>query len=114
MEEFLDDILLVFPKDNELKRGATAIRTLIKFNPKMCITVWKECILLPYKKEIESGDPNFFISKDYYNDVAGGEYECVLESIERLRQPIKEMGEDNQKKALQYIQNLSKLSEMYN
>lgn len=114
MDEFLTDILVVFPKDVELKRGATAIRTLMKFNPKLCINVWKECVLEPYKTQIEAGDTEFFISKDYKIDVEGGEYESVLSSIDRLRQPIREMGEENQKKALKYIQNLSKLSELYN
>ena len=55
MDEFLTDILVVFPKDVELKRGATAIRTLMKFNPKLCINVWKECVLEPYKTQIEIG-----------------------------------------------------------
>ena len=113
MEEFLTDIITVFPKKNELKRGATAIRTLIKFNPKMCIRVWKDSVIEPYRKEINEGDFNFFISKDYKEDVEGGEYESVLSSIDEFRQPIREMGEENQKKALQYIKNLSIICDKY-
>ena len=74
MDEFLNDILMVFPNNKDLKNGSTAIRTLIKFNPKKCIMVWKENIIEPYRDEIEKGDFNFFISKDYMVDVEGGEY----------------------------------------
>jgi hypothetical protein len=113
MIEFIDDIINVFPNDKEINKGAMAIKTLIKINPKKCLVAWKECILKPYENEIKIGNVDFFIAKDYKTDVEGGEYECVLESIDRLRQPIRDMGEENQQKALQYIKNLSKISSMY-
>ena len=37
----------------------------------------------------------------------------ILGSIEQLRTPIRLMGNVNQKKAIKYIQNLTKLSELY-
>ena len=37
----------------------------------------------------------------------------VLQAIEKLRQPIKNMGEDNKEKCLKYIQNLTQLSSLY-
>jgi hypothetical protein len=36
----------------------------------------------------------------------------IMESINRLREPIRNMGPDNQAKVMKYIQNLTKLSEL--
>jgi hypothetical protein len=38
----------------------------------------------------------------------------ILEKIDCLRKPVKEMGKDDQAKVMKYLQNLSKLCEMYN
>jgi len=113
MEEFVNDIVCVFPDDNDIKKAERALSVLRKLNPKLCITVWRECILKPYHDQIFNNDIEFFVSKDYKMDVEGGDYECILGPIERLRKPVSEMGEENQNKVLKYIQNLSKLSELY-
>jgi hypothetical protein len=37
----------------------------------------------------------------------------IMECINRLRGPIKEMSQENQQKTMKYIQNLTKLSIVY-
>ena len=66
-----------------------------------------------YKREIAAGDIGFFINKDYSSDVSNSSSsDKIMESIDRLREPIKNMGPENQAKVMKYIQNLTKLSDM--
>jgi hypothetical protein len=66
-----------------------------------------------YKSEIDSGNLDFFINKDYSGDVSVSQNsDKIMESIDRLREPIKNMTPENQTKVMKYIQNLTKLSEL--
>ena len=109
--DFLNDIQSVFPEDPDIltaKNGLIAIR---KANPKMIVKIWKTFIADKYKTEIAAGDISFFINKDYSNDVANtNSSDKIMESINRLRQPVKNMSQENQAKTMKYIQNLTKLS----
>ena len=111
--EFINDVHRVFPEDVDIltaKNGLTAVR---KANPKLIVKIWKSCIADKYKKEIESGNIDFFINKDYSNDLSGSQNsDKIMESINRLRSPIKNMNENDQAKTIKYIQNLTKISEM--
>ena len=58
-------------------------------------------------------DIAFFIDKDYSTDVSSvGGSDKIMESINRLREPIRNMGADNQAKVIKSIQNLTKLADM--
>jgi hypothetical protein len=114
--EFVDDVQTIFPNDKDIKKAKTAIGMLKRANPKMIIMIWKQHITAPYKQQIEDGDLSFFLNKDYSDDVNStnlGESSEILSAIDRLREPIRNMGEDNQQKSMKYIQNLTKLSDMY-
>ena len=84
-----------------------------KANPKMIVKIWKTFIADKYRSEIESNDITFFLSKDYSSDVSTAKNsDKIMESIDRLREPIKNMDPDNQAKVMKYIQNLTKLADM--
>ena len=110
-EEFINDIQSVFPDDADIltaKNGLIAIR---KANPKMIVKIWKTFIADKYRSEIASGDISFFINKDYSEDVVNSNgSDKIMEAINRLRQPVKNMTHENQAKSMKYIQNLTKLS----
>ena len=79
----------------------------------MIVKIWKVFIAEKYRSEIEAGDISFFADKDYSSDVASSNSsDKIMESIDRLRGPIKNMSPENQAKTMKYIQNLTKLSEM--
>lgn len=109
--DFLNDIQSVFPEDSDIltaKNGLIAIR---KANPKMIVKIWKTFIADKYRTEIASGDISFFINKDYSEDVVNSNgSDKIMEAINRLRQPVKNMSHENQAKSMKYIQNLTKLS----
>ena len=61
-----------------------------------------------------SGNAGFFLDKEYATDISGCENSrYILNAIERLREPLRSMGAENQKKAIKYVQNLTKLSQLY-
>lgn len=113
--EFLNDILRIFPENHDIRTARTSIEALRKVNPRKILLIWKEHIAEPYRQPIENAEIEFFISKDYNKDIQYTQNNgAILDAIERMRQPVRDMGEENQAKAMKYIQNLTKLSLMYN
>jgi hypothetical protein len=111
--EFINDIQSVFPEDVDILTAKNALLAIRKANPKMIVKIWKAFIADKYKDEINAGNIAFFVDKDYSNDVANSQNsDKIMESIDRLRAPIKNMSPDNQAKTMKYIQNLTKLSEL--
>ena len=113
--EFLEDVHTIFPEDKQIKTAKSALLMLKKANPSAIVKIWKIHITGKYREEILNGDISFFLNKDYSDDLQGNNNQnTIMESINRLRDPIRNMGEENQKKAMKYIQNLTKISELYN
>lgn len=109
--EFVDDVQSVFPDDIDILTAKNALIAIRKANPKLIVKIWFKYVYSPYKEQIESGNVDFFISKDYSNDLSNNHNaDKIMESINRLRKPIKDMSPENQAKTMKYIQNLSKLS----
>jgi hypothetical protein len=111
--ESVNDIHDVFPEDTDILTAKNALLAIRKANPRMIVKIWNTFIVGKYKSEIIAGNLNFFINKDYSNDVSDSQHsDKIMESIDRLRGPIKNMTADNQAKVMKYIQNLTKLSEL--
>ena len=112
--EFISDVQCVFPENTDVLTAKNSLMMIRKANPKMIIKIWKTNIVDKYRNQIENGDISFFIEKDYSNDLSKAEYsDKIMEGIDRLREPIKQMSEDNQQKTMKYIQNLTKLCILY-
>ena len=111
--DFVSDVQSVFPEDPDIlstKNGLVAVR---KANPKMIVKIWNSFVVGKYKSEIEAGNIGFFIDKDYASDVsAAANSDKIMESINRLREPIRQMTLESQAKTMKYIQNLTKLAAM--
>ena len=111
--EFVDDIQSVFPDDPDILTAKNSLLAIRKANPKLLVKIWITYVYAPYKEQIDIGNIDFFLSKDYSSDLSKNENaEKIMESINRLRNPIKEMSQENQAKTMKYIQNLSKLAAM--
>lgn len=112
--EFVTDIQSVFPEDHDILVAKNSLLAIRKANPKMIVKIWNTFIVGKYKVEIEKGDISFFINKDYSQDLMYAENSSkIMESIDRLRLPIKSMNVEEQSKTMKYIQNLTKLSSIY-
>jgi hypothetical protein len=109
--EFIHDIQEIFPDNHDLLVSKNSLALVRKANPKMIVKIWNAYIVGKYKSEIEAGNLDFFINKDYSSDVANAaNSDKIIEAIDRFRHPIKNMSEENKKKSIKYIQNLTKLA----
>ena len=113
--DFLDDIQSVFPDDVDIAKAKNTVATMRKANPKLLIKFWRVYVAEPYSNQIEQNNIDFFITKDYSQDLSQNDNsKNIMSIIDRLRQPVKSMSIENQTKTMKYIQNLSKLSMGYN
>ena len=111
--EFINDVHLVFPEDVDILSAKNSLTLIRKANPKMIVKIWNAFIVGKYKGEIEAGNLDFFINKDYSQDVSNAaNSDKIMEAIDRLRAPIKNMTTENQAKVMKYIKNLTKLAEL--
>jgi hypothetical protein len=111
--EFVSDIQSVFPDDPDILTAKNSLLAIRKANPKLLVKIWIKYVYSPYRGQIDNGDINFFLTKDYASDLTRSDNsEKIMEAIDRLRNPIKNMNPENQAKTMKYIQNLSKLSIM--
>ena len=110
--EFVEDIQGVFPDNADIESAKTALFLVKKTNPRILLNAWITYIVEPYTDQIEKGDIGFFLDKDYTRDL---EYmgNAVMQKVDTLRGPIRDMGTDNQAKSMKYIQNLTKLAKLY-
>jgi hypothetical protein len=109
--EFLNDVHSVFPNDADVLTAKNALMAIRKANPKMLVKIWLQFVVIPYRTQIENGDIHFFIDKDYSQDVSGTDNaDKIMQSIDRLRNPVKMMNANDQAKTMKYLQNLSKLA----
>ena len=111
--EFVNDILRVFPNDPDVLTAKNSFLAARKANPKLIVRALKLYVVEKYRKEIESGNIEFFVNKDYTNDAAVSPYsDKITEAIDRLREPIKLMNPADQAISMKYMQNLTKLSDL--
>ena len=64
--------------------------------------------------QIEEGNIDFFINKNYQKDIGNiADSEYILNKINILRDPVRNMDKNEQEKVIKYMQNLSKLCNIY-
>jgi hypothetical protein len=113
-DEFVADLLRIFPEDKDILASQYKFALLRKANPRILVSIWYTYVVEPYKAQIDLGDIRFFTEKDYSMDLTNIENpEKVIEGIDRLRDPIKRMAAPDLAKAMRYLQNLKKLAELY-
>lgn len=112
--EFIDDIIHIFPNDVELLTTKNAFVLMRQTNPKLVINIFNTYVVNDYKNEIQNGDIDYFLNKDYTEDLKVMQHSSkILDKIDRLRTPIKMMKPVDKEKIIKYLQNLQKLSELY-
>jgi hypothetical protein len=112
--DFIDDIIRIFPENNELPKSKISFSTIKQANPTAIVKAWYKFIYLKYNNIIQEGDISFFYEKDYSTDIGHlKNADKIMNTIDSLREPIKDMSDTNKGHAMKYIQNLTKLSFMY-
>ena len=111
--EFIDDILRVFPNNLDLKTGKTFIVGLTKVSKRKLIGIWKTSVVDVYEEAIMRGDKEYFINKDYSEDLGEGGTDKMMSVVEDVRVLIRNTSEENKDKAIKYLQNLTKICKLY-
>ena len=112
--EFIEDIEHVISEDNSIKKAKTALIMIKKVNPVLIIKIWYNYICTKYETEINNDNIDFFVEKDYKKDLVYVNYsDDIINNIDKLREPVKNMSKENQEKSLRYIKNLCILSKLY-
>jgi len=112
--EFLDDIISVYPDNVDMLTGKESFSTIKRLNPTSIVKVWFSAVYTKYQKQIDAGDIDFFTDKDYSPDLTKVKnVQNVLDIINNIREPIKNMDDKSKDHVRKYIQDLSKLSTAY-
>lgn len=112
--EFIEDIEFVFSEDSSIKRAKAALIMIKKVNPVLIIRIWYNYVCSKYETEINQDNIDFFVEKDYKKDLVYINYsDDIMNNIDKLREPVRNMSKENQEKSLRYIKNLCILSKLY-
>lgn len=112
--EFIDDIVRIFPDDTDLLTLKNFFILIRKNNPRLIIKVFNTYVYTKYHLQIENGNIHFFIEKDYNDDLSNNDNSHkIVDSINRLREPIRQMNDSEKEKTIKYMQNLCKLCKLY-
>jgi hypothetical protein len=111
--KFIEDIATVLkPEDAaEARKSVSALKLTLRMSPTSGIKVWQGYARM-YATEIAAGDMEAFIDRDYSN-VLQERGSSWLDACERIRTCAKYLSPSNQKKTMDYVQLLTKLSNMY-
>ena len=114
--EWMDWVCELFPNDVDMEKARTALQQVKKYNPKGLITLWYKQIYSRYKKQIDEEDFGFFVVKDYSWDIEEGaavNAEKALQVIDRIRNELKSLKDEEKSKQMKFVNTLSKLSFIY-
>jgi hypothetical protein len=112
--DFLDDIISIFPEREELIDARNSFDIIKRANPTAIAKAWNKHVYLKYKDIIDNSDITFFFEKDYSKDLEKlSNAEMIMNAINNIREPISQMNDTNKAHCAKYIQNLSKLSNIY-
>ena len=112
--ECLTDISNIYPDNLKFKKYKRYIESVKKMNPGLLIKVWKKHITDKYETKIEEGNLDYFLNKDYKEDLTSIEKsEPIEDIIDDIRSIIVEMSQENRDNSFKYIKNLTKLSKHY-
>lgn len=112
--EFLDEVIQIVPDSTDVKNTRLFLNMIQMANTAMIIKLWYTNLYEPYREKIENNDLSFFIDKEYQEEASTlPNAREVLQGIDNLRTPIRNMSDVNKEISMKYIQKLSKLSQLY-
>ena len=113
--ELLDDILLIYPDNIEILTARKFFITIKQMNPAILIKSWYINVYQKYKEYISQGNLDFFFNKDYSSDLLDvADSDDIIKMIDNVRNPFSKMSVENKIHSVSYLNNLNKLSVLYN
>ena len=113
-EQFITDVGNIFPDNPSIRSAVASMKMIKKANPKIVIRVWNKYVLTPYGEKIAEGDLDYFIKKDYSDDLTRmSNGEDIAKYIDAVRDSINDMSDKSKECTLDYLQKLGKLCDAY-
>tara|TARA_B100001758_G_scaffold171495_2_gene148402 strand:- start:7694 stop:8098 length:405 start_codon:yes stop_codon:yes gene_type:complete len=114
LSNFIELLTTLLPDSKEIEQNKTYFISCKKMNPRAIIISWKTDIADHFKTQIENNDINFFANHNFQNDVFFKDYSSfIVKMLENLKHNINNLNNDNKTITMKYIQNLSKISNLY-
>ena len=114
--DFYEELINLYPRNNELKAGKTIVETLKKFNPKKLIESWQKMIAIPYGEKVMEGDITFFLNHNYEKELnITHKYDRKTNEdwMKEIKDIVRNMEKANLEKSIKYFQNLTKICRLY-
>lgn len=112
--DFISDLISVLPENPDVFAAQKTFQTIKQANPTAIMKFWFKYVQTPYGDNIERGEVSLFWEKDYSHDVRNLKHpDRVLEVIDTIRAPIKDMGSTNHAHVGSYLQKLCVLTRLY-
>ena len=113
IDNLVNDIILVFPNYEYLKVFREKFNLLIKYNVRKPIEFFKDSVY-SFKEQIISKDEDFFINKDYNEDVQQLQYDSKwsLDQVLNLKELWTKLNDENKEVIWTYFSVLIKLIEL--
>jgi len=114
LSNFIELLTTLLPDSKEIEQNKTYFISCKKMNPRAIIISWKTDIADHFKTQIKNNDINFFANHNFQNDVFFKDYSSfIVKMLENLKHNINNLNNDNKTITMKYIQNLSKISNLY-
>lgn len=112
-EEMLVDISRIYPEDSDIKKVYTYLSGIRVVNVTKIHKIFRESVINKYRKNIMNNEIDFFLDKDYSEDLTSKFKDKVNEKLDFLKSTIRKMELNEQQKIIQYLKNLISLSDLY-
>jgi hypothetical protein len=110
--KFNDDLIYIFPEENDFKVYKRGICMLNSANAKKICILFKNYSII-YRTQIEIKDENFFLNNNYEHIITNDETGNGIESIiNKLKFYWNQLNDSNKEKIWDYLTSLLKLSDL--
>ena len=109
--KFNEDLIDVFPEENDFKVYKRGIIMLKSANAKKICNLYKEYMIL-YRTKIIEKDETFFITNNYTEIVSNSTSEGIESIILKLKHYWGNLSTSNKEKVWDYLNSLIKLSDL--
>ena len=117
--QLFDDILRIIPNDSDIMAAKVYVGGIKQANPRLILNSWYNTVTIKYKAQIDKGDYDFAINKDYNGDITNhceknsSDFKYFEKMIEKIRDIVKKLNDDDRQKLIKYVQNISNLTTIY-
>ena len=118
IDEYFLFVFQLFPDNVNVRAAYNGLNNLKKANPSLFVKFWYSYIVARYNEPIQQGDYDFFIIKEYKQDLNNTTTDekitkKILEGIEKMRKTVIDMDTENKERWIKYMKQLNDISIIY-